>query len=115
MRLKKYLFSFFLLSTLCIAQTTQKQTPPEGGKPKDFKLPDKKVSKLKNGLSSTLVQFGAIPKVIINVIIKTGNIHEGPKEVWLADFTGNLMREGTKTMDFKTIAKKVASMGGEVN
>jgi predicted Zn-dependent peptidase len=49
------------------------------------------------------------------VIIKTGNIHEGPDEVWLADLTSELMREGTTSMDFKTIAKKVAAMGGQVN
>jgi zinc protease len=93
----------------------QKQTPPEGGKPQDFKLPEKDSKKLSNGLTATLVQYGVIPKVDINVIIKTGNIHEGPDEVWLADLTSDLMREGTTSMDFKTIAKKVAAMGGEVN
>jgi len=61
------------------------------------------------------VQYGVIPKVDVNIIVKTGNIHEGPDQVWLADLTGNLMQEGTTTMDFKTIAKKVAAMGGEVN
>jgi predicted Zn-dependent peptidase len=111
----RYIVFILLLSTFCVVAQTQKQTPPEGGKPKDFKLPEKKVEKLSNGLSSTLVQYGAIPKVNINVIIKTGNIHEGPDEVWLADLAGNLMKEGTKTMDFKTIAKKVAAMGGEVS
>jgi zinc protease len=97
------------------AAQAQKQTPPEGGAPRDFQLPAKKVSKLGNGLNTTLVQYGAIPKVNINVIIKTGNIHEGPSEVWLGDLTGNLMREGTTSMDFKTIAQKVAAMGGEVS
>lgn len=110
----KYFLSLVLAGMICssiLAQTL----PPQGGTPRDFKLPEKKSVQLKNGLSATLVQYGAIPKVNINVIIKTGNIHEEPNEVWLADFTGNLMREGTKTMDFKTIAKKVAGMGGQVN
>jgi predicted Zn-dependent peptidase len=53
--------------------------------------------------------------VNINLIIKTGNVHEGPNEVWLADLTGQLMKEGTTTMDFETISKKVAAMGGQVN
>lgn len=95
--------------------TAQKQSPPEGGTPKDFQLPSKKINKLSNGLGSTVVQYGAIPKVTINVIIKTGNIHEAANEVWLADLAGNLMREGTTSMDFKTISKKVAGMGGSVN
>ncbi len=115
MKTLKYILSLAILSIVYSTAFAQKQTPPEGGTPRDFQLPEKKLNKLPNGLSSTLVQYGAIPKVNINIIIKTGNIHEGPKEVWLGDFTGNLMREGTTTMDFKTISRKVASMGGSVN
>ncbi len=100
---------------LLITADAQKQTPPPGGTPQDFQLPEKDLKKLDNGLTATLVQYGAIPKVNISVIIKTGNIHEGPDEIWLADLTADLMREGTTSMDFKTIAKKVAAMGGEVN
>jgi zinc protease len=116
--MKKLRLFLTCLVIICAAGTAvlaQKQTPPPGGTPRDFKLPAKKIDKLSNGLTSTLVQYGAIPKVNINIIIKTGNIHEGPEEVWLGDLTGNLMREGTTTMDFKTIAKKVAAMGGEVS
>src|SRR5690606_5747877 len=59
--------------------------------------------------------YGAIPKVQVSVIIKTGNIHEGPNEIWLADLTGSLMQEGTTSMDARAIARKVAGMGGEVS
>lgn len=102
------LFSFSLTQA-------QKQTPPEGGEPKDFKLPAKDSKKLDNGLTATFVPYGIIPKVDINLIVKTGNIHEEQEKVWLADLTGDLMAEGTTSMDFQTIAKKVAAMGGEVN
>jgi zinc protease len=95
--------------------TAQKQSPPEGGTPKDFKLPEKKIDKLPNGFGSTVVPYGAIPKVNIDLVIKTGNVHEGANEVWLADLTGKLMKEGTTSMDFKTISKKVAAMGGEIS
>jgi zinc protease len=112
----KTIFIFALSTCLIVFSIeAQKQTPPEGGTPQDFKLPEKKSTELKNGLTATLVRYGAIPKVDVNIIIKTGNIHEGPDEIWLADLTGNLMNEGTKSMDFKTIAKKVAGMGGQVN
>jgi zinc protease len=112
--MNKFLACLFIMG-IGITTVAQKQSPPEGGKPRDFQLPAKKISKLPNGLTTTLVQYGAIPKVNINVIIKTGNIHEAENEVWLGDLTGNLMREGTTTMDFATIAKKVAAMGGDVN
>ncbi|MEJ0029393.1 MAG: insulinase family protein [Bacteroidota bacterium] len=85
------------------------------GKPKDFKIPEKKQGQLPNGLKTTMVQFGAVPKVTVQVIVKTGNVHEGPEQVWLADLTGDLLREGgTTTMNFKTISKKVAGMGGDI-
>ena len=61
------------------------------------------------------MQYGNIPKTDISLIIKTGNVHEGPNEVWLADLTGQLLKQGTKDMDFKTLSKKVAAMGGELN
>ncbi|HZB14315.1 MAG TPA: pitrilysin family protein [Chryseolinea sp.] len=111
----KNIFVLICISIVTFPVLGQKQTPPPGGKPKDFVLPEKKVSQLKNGLKSTMVQYGSIPKVTVNLIIKTGNVNEGPNEVWLADLTGELMKEGTTTMDFKTISRKVAAMGGEIN
>ncbi len=112
------IYKFSIVAVLFLTATfleAQKQTPPPGGTPKDFKLPSKKVNTLPNGLSSTLVSYGAIPKVNINLIIKTGNVHEAANQVWLADLTGNMMKEGTTSMDFKTISKKVAAMGGQIN
>ena len=115
MKMRSILIALSLSSGILFSTFAQKQTPPVGGQPKDFVLPAKKVDQLKNGLRSTLVQYGSIPKVSINVIVKTGNAHEAANEVWLADLTGNLMQEGTKSMDFKTISRKVAAMGGEIN
>jgi zinc protease len=115
--MKKNILIILTLVLVCafVNMNAQKQTPPAGGTPKDFKLPEKQVNTLPNGLRSTLVHYGALPKVDVQLIIKTGNIHEGENEVWLGDLTGLFMKEGTTTMNFKTISKKVAGMGGEVN
>ena len=93
----------------------QKQTPPEGGEPKDFTLPAKEEAKLQNGLSYTMVPYGAVPKVQINLVVKTGNVHEAADQVWLSDFTANLMKEGTSKTSGKDLSLKVARMGGELN
>lgn len=109
----------YIAFILCLGCTytlqAQKQTPPPGGKPKDFKLPAKKVQKYTNGLRTNLVQYGTIPKVNVSLIIKTGNVHEDANQVWLADLTGRLMREGTAKMNFAEISKKAAQMGGSLN
>lgn len=100
---------------LLFATSQAQELPPPGGKPKNFKIPPKQETVLQNGLRATRVQFGAVPKVTIQIIVKTGNIHEQAHEVWLADLTAELMREGTKTLDAKALADKVAAMGGEIN
>ncbi|MES1220403.1 MAG: insulinase family protein, partial [Bacteroidota bacterium] len=90
---KPFLTSLLVLS--CALVFAQKQTPPEGSAPKDFVLPGKKAKALSNGLKSTTVQYGDIPKVNISLVIKTGNVHEGPNEIWLADLTGEMIKQGT--------------------
>ena len=109
----------FLIALACITGIApvlaQKELPPVGGKAKDFKLSEKKVQTHANGLKSTLVPYGQLPKATISLVIKTGNIHEGPNQVWLADLTGRLLREGTATMNFAALAKKAAMMGGSIN
>lgn len=93
----------------------QKQTPPPGGAPKDFKLSEKKKTRLPNGLNATYVQYGSVPKVSISLQIATGSIHESLEETGLAVLVGELLKQGSKSTDFKTLAKKVAAMGGTVN
>lgn len=109
--------TYILVIVFCAAQVAfaQKETPPAGGKPKNFVLPAKTGTTLTNGLKTTLVKYGEVPKVSIQVIVKTGNIHEGPDEDWLGDLTALMMKEGTKTLSAKEIAKKAAAMGGEVS
>jgi len=110
------LYTTLVLVWLAVfSSQAQKETPPMGGTPVEFKLPKRDTKSLNNGLRATLVQYGLIPKVHVSVIIKTGNVHEGPDEVWLADLVGALMEEGTTSMDAREIAQKVASMGGSVN
>lgn len=111
--------TLYIALFLCLGSTAslqaQKQTPPAGGKAKDFKLPAKKEQKLANGLKTVMVPYGTIPKVNVSLIIKTGNAHEDSNQVWLADLTGRMMKEGTAKMNFAEISKKAAQMGGSLN
>jgi predicted Zn-dependent peptidase len=91
------------------------ETPPEGGAPKDFRLAERTEVDLPNGLGVTMVRYGKLPKTAVRLVIRTGNIDETADEVWLADLTGDLMKEGTTTRSAEDIAREAASMGGSVN
>jgi len=93
----------------------QKQTPPAGGAPKPFTLPRKETFTLKNGTQVTLVPYGAIPKVTVSAVVRVGNINESAEQVWLADLTGDLMKEGTTTRTAEAVAQQAAQMGGRLN
>ncbi len=105
------LLAILAVSTLAFSQ---KQAPPEGGTPRDFKLPPKTTFTLPNGLSVTIVPYGTIPKVTVSAIVRVGNLNEKENEVWLADIMGDLMKEGTTTRSAGVIAEEAASMGGTV-
>jgi len=92
----------------------QKQTPPPGGKPRDFKLPEKVTFQLDNGLKVTLVPYGTLPKASVELVIRTGNIDEAANEVWLADLTFDMLKEGTLNRSAQEIARQAASMGGSL-
>src|SRR5689334_9142729 len=113
--MKKIFCTTALISLFAYTTMAQKETPPPGGVAKDFKLSAKQNQKYANGLTSALVHYGTIPKATISLIIKTGNVHETSNQVWLADLTGRLLREGTTKMNFAELSKKAAMMGGSVN
>ncbi|HYE66859.1 MAG TPA: pitrilysin family protein [Pyrinomonadaceae bacterium] len=97
------------------AQKQQKQSPPEGGKPKAFTLPQKETFTLANGLKATLVPYGALPKVTVSIIVRAGNLNESEKQVWLADLTGTMLKEGTTSRSAEDVAQRAASMGGSLS
>jgi predicted Zn-dependent peptidase len=92
----------------------QKQQPPPAGAPKDFAIPAPRRFTLANGLPVTLVPFGQVPKVSIRVVVSAANLHENADEIWLADLTGSMMREGTATLTADAVAREFAAMGGEL-
>lgn len=115
MNLNRFVLIAFCSLLLVPGLFAQKQLPPEGGKPKDFQLPQKQTFSLPNGLSVTMVPYGSLPKVTVSVIVRTGNLNEKANEVWLADITGDMMKEGTTSRSAQQIAEEAAGMGGTVN
>jgi zinc protease len=92
--------------------TTFPAEPPKPGVPRDFKVPEPKRFTLDNGLQVALVQWGTMPKVRVRLSVRTGNAFEKADQVWLADLTGDLIREGTTTRNSAQISEEAARMGG---
>ena len=109
--------AFVLTAALAAAPAlmAQKQAPPAPGKPRGFSVPAPKTFQLDNGLSVTLVPYGAVPKVTVRLGVLTGNGDEKANEVWLADLTGDLLSEGTKNRTATQIAEDAAKMGGSLD
>src|SRR5262249_58224230 len=87
----------------------------EGGPSKLFMLPQKQLLSLLNGMQVTMVTYGSIPKVMIDVTVRAGNLNESADQVWLADLMGRLMKEGTTSRTSERVAEEAASMGGSVD
>ena len=110
----KTILNIFIIALLvAIPANAQKQTPPKGGEPKGFTLPEKEVVKFDNGLELVMVPYGSIPKATINITIKTGNINEKEDQIWVSDLLADLMEEGT-TSDY-SVKDRLAGMGGNLN
>ena len=103
-----------LLPAALPAEEEPKEQPPEGGTPKDFYLPEKRTTRLDNGLDVTAVRFGSVPKTTVVVVLRVGNLNDGDK-TWLADLAGDFLLEGTHTRSAEDIARDAAAMGGAVN
>lgn len=100
-------------SAPAFAQT--KVPPPEGGQPRDFRLSEPREFMLPNGMKVVLVQYGTLPKASVTLVVRSGNVDETRDQTYLADLTGDLMKEGTTTRTAEQIANEAASMGGQLN
>ena len=62
----------------------------------------------------SLVPYGNIPKVTVSLALRSGNIDETSDKLGLADITGELMKEGTKSMSSEQVAQAAAQMGSSL-
>jgi zinc protease len=91
-----------------------KEPPPTPGSAKDFVVPKPTRFTLPNGLPVTMVAFGTVPKVRIQLAVDAGNVFESANEIWLADVTGSMLEEGTAALTADALARELATMGGEL-
>jgi predicted Zn-dependent peptidase len=110
-----YLLVAAAVLTAPLASEAQRETPPAPGAAKSFRVPPRRTISLPNGLQVTLVPFGRVPKVAIEMELRTGIIDQGPNDVSLASVTSDMLLEGTTTRTAQDISRQAAEMGGSVN
>jgi zinc protease len=112
--MRRLAFAGILAAALCAAAVAAaRESAPPVGQPRPFVLPAKHEFTLANGLTVTIVPFGAVPKATILVDVRTGNVADGDK-TGLADIVANLMKEGAGSFDAAALAGAAADMGGAV-
>jgi predicted Zn-dependent peptidase len=92
----------------------EKELPPEGGEPKNFQIPERKVLELDNGMKVVMVDYGIVPKVQLQLIINTGAINEEENEQGITNLLSNLLEEGTQSYGAKELSMAFAKMGGQL-
>ncbi len=104
-----------LLAAVPRPAPAQKQAPPAPGTPKAFRVPPTRTFTLRNGMQVTLVHYGTLPKVTVDLALRTGAIDEARDEVWLSKLAADLVVEGgTRGLDGAQLAEALAGMGGEL-
>lgn len=91
-----------------------RETPPPPGPPRSFALPELRRFTLENGLGVTLVEVGNMPKVSVELALRSGTGDEGPAEIGLAQLVATMLLEGTTTRSATEIAALAARWGGSV-
>lgn len=103
------------LALLAAAPAAAQDYPPQPdpGPMRPFVLPQSETFTLPNGLQVTLIPYGIAPKATVSLRVEAGNIDDGD-DVWLADLTGALLREGAAGRSSAQIAEAAAGMGGQL-
>ena len=97
------------------AQTVDRTKPPQTAPIPAFKLPPVYETKLANGLVVELVEDARFPLVTVRLaFLEAGSKVDPPDLAGLAEATGTLLKEGTKTRSSKQIAEELAQIGGSL-
>ncbi len=70
---------------------------------------------LDNGLRVIMVEHHELPVVAIELLVRSGSVHESRKKPGLAYIVAQLLREGTQTKDSLEISESIDFIGGTLS
>lgn len=102
-----------LVAIFSASPTRAAEAPPAPSAPRPVQLPTPEHIEFANGLKTTLIEFGAVPKATLVVVVRAGNLNQGT-QVWLPDITAEMMKEGTLKRSSTELSSAAALMGGQL-
>lgn len=104
-----------IFSIVLTAQTPpDRSRPPLPGAPPSLKLPALQHFKLKNELSVVLMEKHGLPLVQAELIIKAGRVQDPPGKSGLANFTAEMLMEGSAGLTSLEFSAAVEQLGAEL-
>lgn len=87
---------------------------PKPGPSKSITIPSIKESKLKNGLTISVVEKRNVPIVTIQLLFPDGANFEEPEKAGLSDITLSMLTKGTKNRTAEQISQQIEYLGGSI-
>ena len=97
------------------ATAATRESPPAPGSARSVAIPAPVEKTLANGLRVIVVQRGGTPLVTSSLTILSGGEVDPAALPGLADFTANLLTQGTKTRSAPQIARVAEALGGSLS
>ena len=113
--IRRTLIAALLLAPALATSQSPKEQPPAPGAPKSFRLPGHRTFTMKNGMQVTLIHYGAVPKAVVSLEIRTGAIDEPAYGAGLAGLTAEMLLQGTVARSATRISRDAAEMGGTIS
>ena len=105
------IFILVLMTTAFASDTVDRTQRPKGKPTPEIKLPNIQKTTLKNGLNVWLVEQHKLPVVAFNLVLQSGADQDPAGTPGIASLTGDLIDEGTKSMNSLEIAAKLEEIG----
>ncbi len=96
-------------------QTIDRKKIPAPGEYRPFHFPEYESFTISNGLKVIHAPYGDLPLVSINLCIRTGALIEKEGREGLANFTSELLSEGTKSRSSVNIANELEFLGAHLD
>jgi zinc protease len=93
----------------------EKIPPPPPGTPRDVRFPAIQTKTLANGLDVDVVGYHALPVLYLQLVVRSGSIHDPADVPGLASAVAQMLKEGTRSRSSKEIAEAVEFVGGDLS